>query len=162
MAKKRKGRPKSDSVQNDAIASAVHQLTSWGFAQNRRTFVAVSDAAKQVFGRLGIGDSLLGPDRIEQLYKQWVADQLELRSFARWRKTRTIPDVNPMFFRRGIYTKKSLERYRPAGTVEVLAKKLMKGWRPRSTAKTGYIGPPLEFTEKHLADIDEFMVRKPR
>lgn len=159
---RRRGRPCADGIQNDAIASAVHQLTLWGFAQNDDMFWAISTAAKEVLGRVDHVGGRLGPERIEQLYKQWIANQLELRSFDRWQRTGTVPDVNPMFFRRGIYTKESLKKYRPAGTVQVLAKKLLKGWRPRSTAKTGYVDPGPEFTAKALADHDKILVRKPR
>jgi hypothetical protein len=95
----------------------------------------------------------LSPDRIERIYKGWLAEQVYLRSFHRFQLTNEVPDVNPIFPLRRHYTKASLTELRPRGSLKVLARKLLRGCRPKSTAGTGYVAPWPEMNPKALREL---------
>jgi hypothetical protein len=131
---KTRGRPRSDAIQDAKIASAVHTLSLWGFPLRAEVFEAVAKAARQELARGDHAGFSLGPDRIEQIYKGWLSEQRKLRSFERFLETGKIADVNPIFPERRRYTKDSLARMRPRGSVLTLACKLLRGKGPRRGA----------------------------
>src|SRR6185437_13718002 len=120
----RRGRPRSQH--NERIAEAVHRLSLWGAPQDK-VFCEVGRAAQRVLGRADHVGRALGADRVEQIYKGWIAEQLELRSLGRYSCTEQLPEVNPLFLQRWRYTKLSLAVHRPSGSTFALACKLLRG-----------------------------------
>jgi hypothetical protein len=139
-----RGRPRNaDSpercVQDGAIANAVHRLSTWGFPLRSEVLEAVGKAALKELRRGDHVGRALGPDRIEQIYKRWLNEQREVRSFEHYLKTGKIADVNPIFSERWRYTKESLATVRPRGSVLNLARKLLRGWKPPRRRADGYV-----------------------
>jgi hypothetical protein len=157
---KQRGRPRNaDSAercaQDEAIAIAVHRLSLWGFPLRSEVLGAVAKAALKELGRGDHVGRALGPDRVEQIYKRWLLEQREARSFERYLETGKIADVNPLFLERWRYTKETLERDRPRGSALNLACKLVRGWHPR-TRLTGFVSPGATLSPRAEAEYLAF------
>lgn len=85
---RRRGRPCSDSVDDEAIAKTCHQLVCWGFSLRGEAFSAVGALAAKILRRG------LGPDRIEQIYEQWCrqTSQRPPVQYAKASRRRRIPN----------------------------------------------------------------------
>ena len=135
-----RGRPQNAAhaqraAEDETLATAANALISWGFkAQGRGgVFDAVAEAAAsaEIFGDRGP----LSGRRVKEIWEEW---QL----------------TRPWQFRPQRYSRESLARRRPAGTLDELAARLL---RFSEAPLDGYVGAlEPELTGRALAELARF------
>lgn len=137
------GRPRNESnltvaCEDDIIAGTVHDLVMWGFPQRRDgAFQAVARAIEEVnfFGD-NFRERSVGEDRVEQIYKAW-----------RYKKKRS---GWPHLYEPGRFTHRSLVPRRPGGSIDELARKLLRNRGSRVSSYVYSPGAPAPVTESAL------------
>jgi hypothetical protein len=154
---KNRGRPPRAGAEVDAdrlIAVCVERLLHWGFSGSGEVFEAVAKAAHDVIGRKSAEGGHLGPDSVKKIHQEFAPPGWE-----RYWPDEMRAALNP-FSRHRMWTKPSLRRHAPAGTVDELARLLLQhagAWPPEQV----YRGEP-EPTSKWAASLDQMPRLKSR
>jgi len=132
-------RPKSNRWidADEAIGHACAQLMHWGYP-GHQVFASVAAAADRVFGR-GVG-----PERVRQIYRQWAE------------QARRLGYLDP-----GTATKKSRALHQPAGAIETLVERLLRGHRPGSLEKRARQREKLAEIERRAGQVEDYQTPPP-
>ena len=134
--------------EDEIIARTVHDLMMWGFPQRRKgVFQAVARAIEDMnfFGD-NFRERSVGANRVEQIYKAWRSKMVK---HSGW----------PYLYQRGRFTRRSLVLRSPGGSIDELARKLLKN---KGSWASSYVWDPgsavtesAQLTPRAQAEFDQ-------